>query len=218
MQLDPARLSIPDRYKLLIGCILPRPIALVSTASHSGEPNLAPFSFFADVGSNPMTLAFCPANTEDGLEKDTLANCKPTSEGGTGEFVVNVASMGFAASMAACAEPLPRGVSEFVLSGLTPGPCVKVRPPRVLESPISFECRTLGVIRTNPGAPSGGNLVLGEVVWVHARDGAIDDRRHVDASFLDAVGRMGGREYCSTRDRFSMPMGRAALNAPPPGA
>src|SRR5580765_603384 len=92
MDLDPLALSQADRYKLLIGCIVPRPIAFVSTVSPSGRLNLAPFSFFNGVGSDPMTLLFCPANKPDGSEKDTLRNCKPVSEGGTGQFVVNAAT------------------------------------------------------------------------------------------------------------------------------
>lgn len=216
MEFDPQALAVPDRYKLLIGCVVPRPIALVSTSSPRGQVNLAPFSFFAGVGSNPMTLLFCPANNDQGQEKDTLRNCKPVEEGGTAEFVVNIVSAEMATRMAACAEGLPYGESEFALSGLTPAPSVVVGPPRVLESPACFECRTRQVIRTNPGAPAGGNVVLGEVVRVHVRDGLANERLHVDARALDAVGRMGGLGYCSTRDRFEMPMGARALRMPPP--
>ena len=92
MRIDPAELSQAERYKLLIGGIVPRPIAVVSTVSVEGVFNVAPFSFFNGVGSDPMTLLFCPANTADGGEKDSLRNAKPAAEGGTGVFVVNVAS------------------------------------------------------------------------------------------------------------------------------
>ena len=218
MDLSPERLSIPDRYKLLIGCIVPRPIAWVSTISPDGRDNLAPFSFFAGVGSNPMTLLFCPANTDAGAEKDTLRNCKPGGEGGTGEFVVNVVPAALATRMAACAEALAYGESEFALAGLTPAPARVVRPRRVLESPVAFECRTRQVIRTNPGAPAGGNVVLGEVVHVTIDDALVGDRLRVDAAGLDAIGRMGGMSYCTTRDRFEMPMGRGALGVPGPRA
>ncbi|MBL8760541.1 MAG: flavin reductase family protein [Phycisphaerae bacterium] len=217
MELDPADLSIPDRYKLLIGAIVPRPIALVSTIDTLARPNLAPFSFFAGVGSNPMTLLFCPANNPDGQEKDSLANAKPTAEGGTGEFVVNVVSDSFARMAVAASEPLPRGTNEFDAVGLTPAPSRVVRPPRVAESLVSFECRTLQVIRTNPGAPSGGNIVLGQVVHVHARESVINHKLHIDPAALDAVGRMGGTSYCRTRDRYDIPLGLAAL-APNPSA
>ncbi|MEK6703422.1 MAG: flavin reductase family protein [Planctomycetota bacterium] len=214
MDLDPASLAPADRYKLLIGCIVPRPIAWVSTVSVAGLPNLAPFSFFAGVGSDPMTLLFCPANTPQGGEKDTLANAKPVSQGGTGEFVVNVVPHALARQMAATAEPLPHGESEFALAGLEMAESVKVRAPRVALSPVSFECRTLQVIRTNPGVPAGGNVVLGQVVHIHLAGNLVNDRLHTDPAALDAVGRMGGLGYCTTRDRFEMPMGRRALQGP----
>lgn len=214
IHIDPANLDPADRYKLLIGGIVPRPIAVVSTISPDGNPNLAPFSFFAGVGSNPMTLLFCPANSPAGAEKDTLRNCKPADEGGTGEFVVNVAAEPWAARIVAAAEHLPYGESEFDLAGLHHEPSAVVRPPRLVESPLSFECRTLRVIRTNPGQPSGGNIVLGQVVHVVAREGVVNERHHVDPDALAAFGRMGGMAYCSTRDRFELPMGRAALDAP----
>lgn len=211
MELDPAGMSVADRYKVLIGSITPRPIALVSTLSADGRPNLAPFSFFAGVGSNPMTLLFCPANNDRGEEKDTLRNCKPEGEGGTGEFVVNVASRAYAARVAAAAEPLPYGESEFDLAGLTMSASRVVRPPRVAESPVAFECRTVQVIRTNPGQPAGGNIVIGRVAHIYVADGAINERFHVDPAVLDTIGRMGGLEYCTTRERFAMPMGKKAL-------
>ncbi|MDH3522041.1 MAG: flavin reductase family protein [Acidobacteriota bacterium] len=211
MEILPESLAVRDRYKLLIGTIVPRPIAVVATVSPDGRPNLAPFSFFCGVGSNPMTLAFCPGNKPDGSDKDSLRNCLPPAEGGTGEFVVNVATEGWRLQMAAAAESLPYGESEFDLAGLTPLPSRLVAPPRVAESPVAYECRTLQVIRTNPGAPAAGNLVLGEIVCAHVADGLVDEAWHVDQDVLQAIGRMGGPEYCRTRDRFAMPRGRAAL-------
>jgi flavin reductase (DIM6/NTAB) family NADH-FMN oxidoreductase RutF len=210
--IDPALLAPSDRYKLLIGGILPRPIALVSTLSPAGIPNIAPFSFFCGVGSNPMTLVFCPVTKPDGSEKDTLRNVSLPSEGGTGEFVVNVVSSAIGRQTAGAAEPLPYDVSEFILTGLTPVTSTKVRPPRVAESLLSYECVTRQVIRTNPGAPDSGNIVLGEVVGVVAATGLINERHHVDADMLDAIGRMGGNTYCFTRDRFEIPRGAAALD------
>jgi flavin reductase (DIM6/NTAB) family NADH-FMN oxidoreductase RutF len=211
MEISPAALAQPDRYRILIGAILPRPIAFVSTVSSQGMLNLAPFSFFNGVGSNPMTLLFCPTNNRDGSEKDSLRNCKPAGEGGMGEFVVNVAIDAFSRKVAAAAEPLPYGQSEFDLVGLTPTPSRVVKPPRVAESPVSFECRTLQVIRTNPGQPAGGNIVLGEVVHIWVRDDVINERYHIDPDKLDAIGRMGGLEYCRTRERFKLPQGKEAL-------
>lgn len=211
MEIAPDTLAVPDRYKLLIGCIVPRPIAFVSTVSPDGRLNLAPFSFFAGVGAEPMTLLFCPANKPDGTEKDTLRNARPVDEGGTGEFVVNAAVEAYARKMAGAAEPLPYGESEFDRVGLTPAPSRVVKPARVGESPFAFECRTDRVIRLAPGKPAGGNIVIGRVVHVFVRDGVIDERYRTDPAKLAAIGRMGGLAYSRTRDRFEMPMGLEAL-------
>jgi flavin reductase (DIM6/NTAB) family NADH-FMN oxidoreductase RutF len=212
MELDPLSLAPSERYKLLIGCIVPRPIALVSTISADGRLNLAPFSFFNGVGSDPMTLLFCPSNRPDGGEKDTLRNCKPVAEGGTGEFVVNAATEAYERKVAAAAEDLPYGEAEFDLVGLDPAMSTRVRPPRVAASPVSFECETLQVTRLNPGVAGGGNIVVGRIVWIHVAEGVVNDRLHVDPDRLAAIGRMGGLGYCRTRERFQMPRGRAALD------
>jgi flavin reductase (DIM6/NTAB) family NADH-FMN oxidoreductase RutF len=211
MDLDPAALAPRERYRLLIGCIVPRPIAFVSTLSPDGRPNLAPFSFFNGVGSDPLTVLFCPANRPDGGEKDTLRNCKPIAEGGTGEFVVNAAVEGYAREISASAEELPYGESEFELTGLAPAPSLRVRPPRVARAPWAFECRTVQVVRTNPGRPAGGNIVIGEVVRIHLDETVANERLHVDPVRLAAVGRMGGLGYCLTRQRYELPAGREAL-------
>ncbi len=212
MEIDPGDLTPSQRYKLMIGCIVPRPIAFVSTISPQGRPNLAPFSFFNGVSSSPMTLLFCPGNRPDtGEEKDTLRNCKPRGEGGVGQFVVNAATEAYRRRVAGAAEPLDYGESEFELVGLTPAPSRVVTPPRVAESPFAFECETVQVVRTNPGHPGGGNVVIGRVVHVYVRDDVIDERDRIDPDVLQSVGRMGGLGYCTTRDRFEMPMGRDAL-------
>lgn len=211
MEIDVAGLGVAERYKLLVGAIVPRPIGFVSTVSVEGRDNLAPFSFFNGVGSNPMMVLFCPANTPEGGEKDTLRNCKAREEGGTGEFVVNIVSEGMLARMAACAEELPFGESEFALSGLTPGKSLRVGAKRVMESAVCFECVTDRVIRTNPGQPGGGNVVLGRVVHVFVRDGVMDARMRIDPDALRAVGRMGGEVYARTGDRVAMARGRETL-------
>lgn len=215
MDINPDELPQRERYKFLIGGIVPRPIAFVSTVSPDGKFNLASFSFFNGVGSNPMALLFCPANNADGSEKDTLRNCKPVVEGGVGEFVVNVATEDYATAVAAAAEPLVYGDSEFELVSLTPAQSKKVKPPRVAESPLAFECQTMQVIRTNPDAPAGGNIVIGRVVHVHVRDDVINDRLHIDPAKLKAIARMGGFSYCTTRQRFEMPPSRDALGMDP---
>lgn len=214
MELAPTDLDLAQRYKLMIGAIVPRPIAFVSTVSIDGALNLAPFSFFNGVGSNPMTVVFCPANDIEGAEKDTLRNCKPEAEGGTGEFVVNLAIESYFREVSAASEPLPHGDSEFDLTGLAAAPSRVVQPPRVAASPLAFECRTSHVVRTNPGEPAGGNAVFGEVVHVHVDDAVVDERLRIDPDRLAAIGRMGGTVYCTTRQRFSVPRGRAALDHP----
>lgn len=216
MHIDVDQLPISDRYRLLIGCVVPRPIAFVTTVSPQGAPNLAPFSFFNAVGSDPMTLLFCPANRVDGTEKDTLRNAKPEAEGGTGEFVVNVATEELARQVAGAAEELEYGASELDLVGLTTAASQAVTPPRVAESPVAFECVTTQVIRTGGGAPLAGNVVLGRVVHVYIQDDLVDERLRTDPERLAAIGRMGGAGYVTTRDRFEMPRGRKALGATDP--
>lgn len=219
MELHPEELAPADRYKLLIGAIVPRPIAFVSTISPEGRTNLAPYSFFNGVCGTPMTLLFCPSNKADGSEKDTLRNLLAGSRDGSGvggQFVVNVASEEIIRQVVACAEELEYGESEFALSRLGEAPSSRVRPPRVAESPLAFECEVAQIVRLAPGQPGGGNVVIGRVICIHARDGVIGERHHVDAAALAAVGRMAGIEYCTTRQRFHVPLGRAALEAPDP--
>ncbi len=212
MEINPESLDVAARYKLLIGCVVPRPIAFVSTVAPDGKLNLAPFSFFNGVGSNPLTLLFCPSNKPDGTEKDTLRNCEAPPIG-IGQFVINVVSEPFVRAAVSTSEDLAYGESEFELSGLTPAPSSVVSPPRVLESPVAFECETTEIVRLNPGAPGGGNVVLGRVVHIFVRDDIINDRHHIDPEKLAAVGRMAGITYCTTRDRFEVPFGKAALES-----
>ncbi len=206
-EFDPSRLSQAERYKLLIGGIIPRPIAWVSTVSPRGIANLAPYSFFNAIGSDPMMLMFCPANTSTGAEKDSLRNAKLEAEGGAGQFVVNMVSHELAAKMSLTAEPLEYENSEFSLANLTPVTSTRVLPPRIGEAKLAFECVTKHVIRTNAGAANGGNVVIGEVVYVHACDGLVNNRFHVDPTILDAIGRHGGNTYSTTRERFEIARG-----------
>lgn len=214
MEIDPHSLSIEQRYKLLIGSIIPRPIAWVSTVSPDNRTNLAPFSFFNGVSSNPMALLFCPANKPDGSMKDTLRNILASARdpsGVGGEFVVNIVPRALSRAMAACAEELPYGESEFEFAGLEPAPSRSVRPPRVARAPVALECRAIQVVRLAPAQPSGGNIVIGEVLWVYSDDEVIDASLRMDPARLDAIGRLAGISYCSTADRFDIPWGKAAL-------
>jgi len=211
MQIDPSKLELTERYKLLLGGVVPRPIAWVSTVSESGVTNLAPFSFFNAISAEPFTLLLCPSNKPDGSEKDTLVNASAT-----GEFVVNTVTEAMALRMSATAESLPAGQSEFGFAGIEPAPSAIVRPPRVAGAPVSYECRTREIIRLAPGMPNGGNVVIGEIVRVHVEDSVIDDRYRIDPAKLAAVGRMAGLTYSSTRHTVDIPWGENALGAREP--
>jgi flavin reductase (DIM6/NTAB) family NADH-FMN oxidoreductase RutF len=204
LSLDPAEFEPRQAYKLMTGIIVPRPVALVSTIDSNGIPNLAPFSFFTGVGSNPPTVLFCPVvrsrsitGEHRDLRKDTLRNVEET-----GEFVINVVSEAIAAAANETAAEVPPEVDEFVLSGLTPLPSEVVRPARVGESPAQMECKLLQVIYTNH-EPGGGVIVLGEIVRFHVRKNLVRDFR-VDPAGLDAVGRMAGNTWVRTRDRIEL--------------
>lgn len=216
MKLDPSQLSAGQRYKLLVGCVTPRPIALVSSISADGRPNLAPFSFFNGISADPMAVMFSPFTKSDGSDKDTTTNVLPVAEGGRGEFVINLAVQDNVRRMAGCAEDLPYGESEFDFAGLTAVSSEVVAPPRVAESPVAFECRTLQVLRLAESVPLSGNLVIGEVVAVHIEDHLIDEGFRVDQGGLKTVGRMGGPTYCRTTAQFELGRGLAALQGPRP--
>ena len=125
--------------------------------------------------------------------------------------MVNAATEDYSQHVAAAAEPLDYGQSEFDAVGLNATPSVKVKPPRVAESPWAFECRTLQVFHIDPASPDAGNVVIGRVVHVFIRDDLVNERMYVDPEKLRAIGRMGGRGYCTTRDRFEMQRGLGAL-------
>jgi len=208
---DPDELSESERHRILIGSVTPRPIALVSTRSPDGHDNVAPFSFFTAIGSTPLTLVFCPGYRADGTPKDSLLNSLPKAEGGLGQFVVNAAVESIAREIGAAAQGLPHGESEFELTGLTPEKCRVVAPPRVAESPLSFECETLRAFQVDPEIEHSSWLVIGKVVHIWAREDLLNERLHVDQERLATIGRMGGPTYTLTRERFSLSRGSAAL-------
>jgi flavin reductase (DIM6/NTAB) family NADH-FMN oxidoreductase RutF len=196
MQLDPAVMPQQFVYKLLIGCVVPRPIAWVSTVSAGGVPNLAPFSFFMGVCNEPPTIAFSSSRRE-GNKKDTVANAEHT-----GDFVVNVVDDSLAERMNLTSGEYPPEVDEFVLTGLTAAPGVKVRAPRLAEAPISLECRVDRIISVGRGPNS---LVLGEIVCFHVRDGLYDPATgRIDMHELRPVGRLAGNLYSHIHDIFEM--------------
>lgn len=198
MTIDPATIDPRDVYKLMVGAIVPRPIAFVSTVSPEGVLNLAPFSFFTGISANPPAICFSPmVRGSDGGRKDTLCNIEATRE-----FVVNIVSEDFAAAMNACSAEFPPEVDEFAASGLTPLASEVVRPPRVAESGVHMECRLMEIVHVS-ARPLGGSLVIGEVLRLHVADGLLRDFR-IDPDRLRAIGRMGGPTYTRTTDRFDM--------------
>jgi flavin reductase (DIM6/NTAB) family NADH-FMN oxidoreductase RutF len=198
VKLDPGSAEPRDIYKLMVGAIVPRPIAFVSSLSAEGLPNLAPFSFFTAISANPPVVCFSPmVRGSDGKRKDTLNNIEAT-----GEFVVNVVGEEFVEKMNLCAPEYPPDVDEFCVSGLTPIPSDLVRPARVAESRINMECRLLQVVHVSP-KPLGGSLVIGEVLRFHVDDEIVSNFA-IDPDKLNAIGRMGGPTYSRTRDRFNL--------------
>ena len=198
MTIDPSATETLNVYKLMIGAIVPRPIAFVSTLSQDGIRNLAPFSFFTGVSANPPIICFCPMRREGAHpRKDTLRNISDTRE-----FVVNVVSEEIAQAMNTTSGEYPPEVDEFELAGLTPIPSDLVKPPRVAEAHVHMECR-LYLWMEIGALPLSGNLVLGEVVRFHVDDRYVDNFR-IDPDQLRAIGRMGGASYTRTLDRFDM--------------
>jgi flavin reductase (DIM6/NTAB) family NADH-FMN oxidoreductase RutF len=198
LTVDPCSTEPASIYKLLIGSVVPRPIAFVSTINTEGAFNVAPFSFFTVASSNPPVLVFTVGNraTPNPL-KDTLRNITTARE-----FVVNVVSEEIGAKMNLCAGDYPPDIDEFQVSGLTPIPSDLVKAPRVAESHINMECRLLYTIAMS-GLVNGGNLVLGEVVRFHIDDEYFNNYR-IDQDKLRAIGRMAGNSYTRTEDRFDM--------------
>ncbi len=198
MVLDPRASNYQDVYKVLIGAIVPRPIAFVSTISRDGIRNLAPFSFFTAISANPPVICFCPTR-KSGPEplKDTLRNISETRE-----FVVNIVSEEIAHQMNITSGDFAADVDEFEAAGLTPIPSDLVKPPRVAESHVHMECKLYLTIEISD-LPGGGNLVIGEVVRLHVDDAYVDNFK-IDPDRLRAIGRMGGNSYVRTTDRFDM--------------
>ncbi len=199
MIIDPTQQTYKDNYKLLTGAIVPRPIAFVSTVSTDGVRNIAPFSFFNGVCSNPPTVMFSlTIRSTDGKEKDTLVNIRDT-----GEFVVNIVSEDFADQMVIAATEFPSEVDEFEASGLTPAPGEKVAAPRLQEARISFECRLNRIVEIGDGSPGCGFIVIGTVVLYHVRDEVYREGRILIEN-LQPIGRLAGNNYCRISDVFQI--------------
>ena len=189
--LDPKELSIPELHGYLVGAIGPRPVAFASTIDAEGRPNLSPFSFFNVFGANPPLLIFSPARRgRDNTTKHSYHNVKAVPE-----VVINVVTYAMVQQTSLASTEYAEGVNEFVKAGFTPIPSDVVRPFRVKESPVQFECRVQQVIETGMGG-GAGNLVLCEVVRIHVDEDLLDERGKIDQRKIDLVGRMGGNFYC----------------------
>lgn len=197
MLLSPADLSDNERYKVLIGAIVPRPIAWVSTISPHGVPNLAPFSYFTIACTDPMTLLFCPQRQPNGAKKDTLVNIEAT-----GEFVINLTNEATAGAMNRSATTLPYDESEFEWAGVTPLPSEIVNVPRVAEAPIAFECVIRQILDIG-GGEGGGTVVLGTVQCIHIRDDVMVDG-YIQLDVLKPIGRLAGSAYTRVTDTFQL--------------
>lgn len=187
---DPQKITIPELLGVLQGAIVPRPIALVSSIDRERRVNLSPFSFFNMVSIHPPIVVFAPSRrVRNNTEKHTLENVLAVPE-----VVINIVnfSMVEQASLSSC--EFPKEVNEFTKAGFTAVPSSKVKPPRVGESPVAFECKVNQVIALGQEG-GGGNMVVCEVLLAHVKDEVLSGGK-IDEHKLDAVARMGGDYYC----------------------
>jgi flavin reductase (DIM6/NTAB) family NADH-FMN oxidoreductase RutF len=199
VEFAPESIAWQSLYKIMIGSIVPRPIGWISSVDEQGRHNLAPFSFFNAICPNPPSVLFCPlVRATDGNRKDTLNNVRST-----GEFVVNIVSEFLAEQMNLTAGEYPADVDEFELAHLTPTPSVKVRPPRVAESLIQYECTLTQIVDLGDHA-GAGSVVIGRIVYVHLHDEVMIGTDKIDIAKLQPIGRLAGNSYTRTTDIFDL--------------
>lgn len=195
---DFAKLPVREIYRMLVASIVPRPIAFVTTIDENDVTNLAPFSFFNGVCSNPAYLCFSSARARDGGKKDTLRNIEKT-----GEFVVNTAEESIAEKVNAASETLPYGTSEIEKVGLTILSSTWVKPPRIAESAIHMECRLDQFIEIGKNEPGGATLVIGRVLGMHVADRVLTDGE-IQYEKLKPVARLGRDEWLRGGEVFRL--------------
>jgi flavin reductase (DIM6/NTAB) family NADH-FMN oxidoreductase RutF len=198
LSIDPKSIPVPQLHAYLLGAIGPRPIAFASTVDENGNPNLAPFSFFNVFSANPPVLIFSPARAgRTNTTKDTYNNIKKVPE-----VVINVVNYEMVHQMSLASSPYPAGMDEFIKSGFTKIASETVKPFRVAESPVQFECKVTQVVElgTEGGA---GNLIICEVTKLHINEAVLDAAGKIDQHKIDLVARMGGNWYCRA-DQNSM--------------
>ncbi len=195
LSLDPKELPIPKLHQLLLGAIGPRPIAFASTIDENGNHNLSPFSFFNVFSANPPILIFSPARSGRTNEtKDTYKNVKKVPE-----VVINIVTYDIVQQMSLSSSPYAPEVDEFVKAGFTSLESDLVRPRRVAESPVQFECKVNQVIEL--GAEGGaGNLIICEVVKMHINENILDANGLIDQHKINLVAIMGGNWYCHANE------------------
>jgi flavin reductase (DIM6/NTAB) family NADH-FMN oxidoreductase RutF len=197
LSIDPKEISTGKLHGYLLGAIAPRPIAFASTIDADGNPNLSPFSFFNVFGSNPPIMIFSPARrVRDNTTKHTLENALATKE-----VVINVVNYGIVQQMSLSSTEYPEGVNEFKKAGFTMLPSDEIKPFRVAESPVQFECKVNDVIFTGDEG-GAGNLIVCEVVKIHISDDVLDENGSIDQHKIDLVARAGGSYYTRARDGF----------------
>jgi len=198
LTLDPKSLTVPKLHQYLLGAIGPRPIAFASTIDEAGRSNLAPFSFFNVFSANPPIMIFSPARSgRSNTTKDTYNNIKAIPE-----VVINVVNFDIVQQMSLASSPYAPGISEFEKAGFTPIASECIKPFRVAESPVQFECKVNQVMElgTEGGA---GNLIICEVLRIHISENVLNADGLIDQHKIDLVSRMGGNWYCRS-DRSSM--------------
>ncbi|MDG1742965.1 MAG: flavin reductase family protein [Polaribacter sp.] len=197
LSIHPKDISTKRLHGYLLGAIAPRPIAFASTIDEEGNPNLSPFSFFNVFGANPPLLIFSPARrVKNNTTKHTLDNALATKE-----VVINVVNHAIVQQMSLSSSEYPEGVNEFVKAGFTMLPSDEIKPFRVAESPVQFECKVNDVIFTGEKA-GAGNLIICEVVKMHISEQVLADDGSIDQHKIDLVARAGGNFYTRARDGF----------------
>src|SRR4051794_40550243 len=174
MIIDASTADVVSVYQALVGVVPPRPIAWVTTVDLESRVNLAPFSFFNAFGANPPVVVFSPLLRRDGSRKDTLRNVEAT-----GEFVLNAAVARLAEKVNMSSKELPYGESEVDFTGLTLKPSLRVKPPRLAETPVAMECKLRQIVPLGDG-PLAGNLIIGEILTMHIDDAVLDEHGRVD--------------------------------------
>tara|TARA_R110002072_G_scaffold110377_1_gene238151 strand:+ start:466 stop:1326 length:861 start_codon:yes stop_codon:yes gene_type:complete len=197
LSINPKEISTSKLHGYLLGAVAPRPIAFASTIDENGNPNLSPFSFFNVFGSNPPTMIFSPARRVRGnTTKHTLQNVEKIKE-----VVINVVNYEIVQQMSLSSSEYAQGVNEFVKAGFTMLPSDLVKPFRVAESPVQFECKVKDIIYTGDEG-GAGNLIICEVVKIHIQDEVLDESGNIDQHKIDLVARAGGSYYSRARDGF----------------